>query len=77
MDAKVILFMYIESMITGMLQGLNQQMSSLRYLITDSIVRISLVLFLVPQKGLDGFLYIMIISNICTSCLNLKRLLTE
>lgn len=76
MLAPIVPFMYIESMITGMLQGLNQQMSSLRYLITDSIVRISLVLFLVPQKGLDGFLYIMIISNMCTSCMNLKRLLT-
>lgn len=75
MLAPIVPFMYIESMITGMLQGLNQQLSSLRYIITDSIVRISLVLFLVPQKGLDGFLYIMIISNMCTSCMNLKKLL--
>lgn len=76
MLAPIVPFMYIESMITGMLQGLNQQMSSLRYIITDSIIRISLVFFLVPSRGLDGFLYIMIISNICTSCSNLKRLLT-
>jgi len=75
MLAPIVPFMYLESMITGMLQGMNQQMSSLRYIISDSILRISLVFFLVPQKGLDGFLYIMIISNICTSCLNLKRLL--
>lgn len=75
MLAPIVPFMYIESMITGMLQGLNQQMCSLRYLISDSIIRICLVLFLVPQKGLDGFLYVMIVSNICTSCLNLKRLL--
>lgn len=74
--APLIPFMYIESMITGMLQGLNQQMSSLKYLISDSIVRITLVYFLVPYKGIDGFLYIMIISNICTSCANLKRLLS-
>jgi stage V sporulation protein B len=76
MLAPIVPFMYIESMITGMLQGLNQQMSSLRYLISDSVIRIALVFFLVPIKGLDGFLYIMIVSNICTSCLNLKRLLT-
>lgn len=75
MLAPIVPFMYLESMITGILQGLNQQMSSLKYIIIDSIVRISLVFFLVPQKGLDGFLYIMIISNICTSCSNLKRLL--
>lgn len=76
MLAPIIPFMYLESMITGMLQGLNEQMSSLKYIITDSILRICLVFFLVPTKGLNGFLYVMIISNICTSCANLKRLLT-
>lgn len=76
MLAPIIPFMYIESMITGLLQGLNEQMSSLKYIITDSILRICLVFFLVPTQGLNGFLYVMIISNICTSCANLKRLLT-
>jgi len=75
MLAPIIPFMYIESMIMGILQGLNEQMSSLRYIITDSILRLCLIFFLVPVKGLDGFLYIMIISNICTSSSNLRRLL--
>jgi stage V sporulation protein B len=75
MLAPIIPFMYIQSMIVGLLQGLNEPMSSLKYIITDSIVRITLTFFLVPNHGLDGFLYIMIISNICTSCSNLRRLL--
>lgn len=75
MLAPIVPFMYVESMITGLLQGLNQQMSSLKYIITDSILRIALVFFLIPRKGLEGFLWIMIISNTCTSCSNLKRLL--
>lgn len=75
MLAPIVPFMYLESMIMGMLQGLNQQMSSLKYIISDSIIRIVLIFLLVPSKGLDGFLYIMIISNISTSFANLKRLL--
>ena len=34
-----------------------------------------LVLFIVPKYGINGFLFIMIISNIFTSSLNVKRLL--
>lgn len=75
MLAPIVPFMYIESMIMGLLQGLNQQMSSLKYIITDSIIRIILIFFLVPTKGLEGFIYIMIISNIYTSCSNLYKLL--
>lgn len=75
MLAPIVPFMYLESVITGLLQGLNQQFSSLKYIIIDSITRIALIFFLVPQNGLDAFLYIMIISNITTSCLNLNRLL--
>lgn len=75
MLAPIVPFMYIESMIMGLLQGLNQQISSLKYIIADSIMRIILIFFLVPAKGLEGFIYIMIISNICTSCSNLYKLL--
>ena len=73
--APLVPFMYLESIITGLLQGLNQQIYSLKYIIIDSIFRIILVFFIVGNHGLDGFLYIMIISNISTSCANLRRLL--
>ena len=67
--------MYLETVVTGILQGLNQQMHSLKYNIFDSFVRISLIYLLVPQKGLNGFLMIMILSNITTSSLNIYRTL--
>lgn len=73
--APIVPFMYLETVVTGILQGLNQQMHSLKYNIFDSFIRISLIYLLVPQKGLNGFLLIMILSNITTSSLNIYRTL--
>lgn len=73
--APIVPFMYLETVVTGILQGLNQQLHSLKYNIFDSIIRISLIYLLVPQKGLNGFLLIMILSNITTSSLNIYRTL--
>ena len=67
--------MYLESIVDGMLKGLNQQVSSLRYSVLDSVSRIVLILVLVPLRGMGGFLWIMVFSNFLTSGLNLHRLL--
>lgn len=73
--APLMPIMYLESIVDGMLKGLNQQMSSLFYNILDSATRILLIVALVPRKGMAGFLFIMILSNLLTSYLNLQRLL--
>ena len=67
--------MYAESIVDGILKGLNQQVSSLKYSIADSAIRIVLIVFMVPRWGMNGFLGIMVISNILTSFLNTHRLL--
>ncbi len=68
--------MYTESIVDGMLKGLNQQNSSLKYSLLDSSSRIGLILIAVPSLGMGGFLLIMVFSNLLTSFLNLRRLLT-
>ncbi len=68
-------FIYLEAITEGLLRGLNQQKSSLQYTMIDSVLRIGLIMFLVPQYGMQGFLYIMLASNIFTSGLNLQKLL--
>lgn len=68
--------MYAESIVDGVLKGLNQQVSSLKYSIADSAIRIVLIVFMVPRFGMNGFLLIMVISNVLTSFLNTHRLLT-
>ena len=67
--------MYLESIVEGMLKGLNQQVSSLWYGVIDSAGRIALIVCLVPASGMGGFLFIMVISNLLTSFLRLNRLL--
>lgn len=68
--------MYVESVVDGILKGLNQQVSSLKHSVADSALRILLILFIVPKWGMQGFLFIMVLSNLFTSGLNLRRLLT-
>lgn len=67
--------MYLESMVDGVLKGMNEQMATFRYGVTDSIVRIVLIAFLVPQSGMRGFLAVMVFSNLFTGLLNFRRLL--
>ena len=73
--APIVPFMYLESVCDGILKGLNQQTSSFAYSIVDSLSRIGLILALVPFKGMQGFLAVMVFSNILTSSLNIRRLL--
>ena len=40
-------FMYMESMVDGILKGLGEQLSSFRYTALDSVVRIALI-YLLP-----------------------------
>ncbi len=67
--------MYLESMVDGILKGLNQQVHSLAYSVTDSALRIVLIVLVVPKFGMGGFLGVMVISNVMTSFLNVGRLM--
>lgn len=67
-------FMYMEMVIDGILKGLGEQNSCLRYRIIDSIIRVALIYWLIPAKGMAAFVGITLISNVLTSALNLKRL---
>lgn len=68
--------MYLDSVVTGMLKGLGQQVHSLVFSVADSTVRILLIVLLLPSYGLAGFLFVMVISNLLTGSLSTARLLT-
>lgn len=67
--------MYLESVVDGILKGLGQQNHSLGYNVVDSLVRITLITVIVPRFGMDGFLAVMVVSNLLTPLLCLYRLL--
>lgn len=68
-------FMYLEIVVSGILRGLNEQFSSLKYNTVDSVMRIILIFLIVPYRGLYGFIVIMYLSNMYTSLSNIARLL--
>lgn len=72
--APLMPLMYAESVVVGILRGLGEQNSSLRYGILDSVVRIILIIIAVPERGLDGFLLVMVVSNLLTPLLHIHRL---
>lgn len=73
--SPIVPLMYLDSISDGILKGLDQQLFSFRTAISDSIIRIILILILLPLTGLNGFIGIMYFSNLLTCLLNVGRLL--
>ncbi|MBB6217553.1 stage V sporulation protein B [Anaerosolibacter carboniphilus] len=73
--APLVPFMYLDRIADGMLKGLNQQMSSLKYNTIDSLTRIGMIYYFIPMKGVTGFIIVIFISNILNSLLSIGRLL--
>ena len=71
----IVPFIYTEAIADGILKGLDEQVSCLKYSIIDSIMRILLIYFLLPIKGIYAFVGITIISCILTSTLSFNKLL--
>lgn len=69
--------MYLDSVATGMLKGINEQVHSLWYSVADSAVRITLIWLLLPHFGITGFLFVMLVSNLLTCLLSTHRLLNK
>lgn len=68
--SPIVPFMYLESVTTGLLKGLDCQMNMFRYNTVDSILRIAAIFFLLPVFGIKGYLGIMTVSNCFTSSLS-------
>lgn len=73
--APLIPMMYLDKVVDGSLNALNQQMSTLRYNLIDMSVRIFLILYLIPKKGIEGFIIVLFVSTALNSSLSINRLL--
>ncbi len=73
--SPIVPLMYLDSICDGILKGLDQQTFTFRTAISDSIIRIVLILLMLPKMGLNGFIIIMYFSNFLTCFLNVSRLL--
>lgn len=68
--------MYLDTVATGLLRGLGEQVHSLWYSVADSVLRLTLIPLLLPRFGITGFLFVMLLSNLLTAFLSAHRLLT-
>lgn len=73
--APLIPFIYLDRVVDGSLNALDQQMSTLRYNLIDMVVRISLIYFLIPVIGITGFIIVLFAGTLVNAILSINRLL--
>jgi stage V sporulation protein B len=68
-------FMFMDSVSCGILNGMGKQGTLLAYSLTDSLLRIGLIVAVVPRYGIGAFVFVIIASNLFTSALTMRRVL--
>lgn len=74
--APLIPVMYCDMSVDGMLKGLDQQLSYMKYNIIDAASCVILVYFLVPVMGVKGYIFVIYFSEILNFALSFHRLTT-
>lgn len=72
--APLVPIMFLDMTIDGILKGLDQQVSVMKYNIIDSAISVALVWLLVPKLSLDGYLITVYIAETVNFFLSLSRL---
>ena len=72
--APLVFFMYMDSVIDSILKGLNQQVSVMCCNIADLIISISLLYFLLPICGINGYIIVIFISEILNFTISILQL---
>lgn len=73
--APLIPFMYLDRIVDGSLNALDYQMSTLRFNLIDMSVRIFLIIYLIPKKGIEGFIMVLFIGTLLNASLSIHKLL--
>ncbi|HAQ42197.1 MAG TPA: hypothetical protein DCM73_16135 [Clostridiales bacterium] len=68
-------FMYLNMVISSMLNALGEQMSSFKVNIIESILKISIIYFFVPVYGFNAYLFSLFLTTILNTVLYLAKLL--
>ncbi len=66
---------YLDFVVDSMMNGLGQQMRTLKINILDYVIRIGLVVLLIPRFGLMAYLLILYFSAMLNATLSIRRLL--
>lgn len=72
--SMLVIPMYLDTVVDSMLKGLNEQVSSLRYNIIDSCIRVAFIWLIIPHKGVASYIFLLYASEVFNLCLSLRRL---
>lgn len=73
--SPLIPLMYLDSVVDGILKGLDQQINSMKYNFADSSLRVLLIYLVLPHFGLKGYIAILFLSTIFNVTLSIHCLL--
>ncbi len=73
--APLVAVMYADGVVDAILKGLNQQVYSMGYNIIDSALAIVLLLVLLPQKGINGYIITIYATEMVNAFLSINRLI--
>lgn len=72
--APLVPFIYIDETVDGMLKGLGEQMSSMRYNIIDSFAGVVMIWFLLPKYAIKGYIVTIFVTELLNFALSAGRL---
>ncbi len=73
--SPLIILMYLDTIVDGMLKGLNEQVSVMKCNILDLVTSISFIFFLLPVLGINGYIIVLYISEILNTVISIFQLL--
>lgn len=73
--APLIPFMYLDRIVDGSLNALDEQMATLKFNLIDMSMRLFLIIYLIPKKGIEGFIFVLFAGTLLNSSLSIGKLL--
>lgn len=73
--APLIVVMYMDMLVDGMLKGLGAQVSSMRYNIIDALVGVVMVAVFIPKLAINGYILTIIVTEFLNFCLSIRKLM--
>lgn len=73
--ALLVPIMYLDTIVDGVLKGMGQQISSMRYNILESLVGVVLIYYLLPRYAIAGYVFTLFVTRTINFGLSLQRLL--
>ena len=74
--APLVLMLYGDALVDGMLKGLGEQVAGVRYNTLTAAIDVLLLYVLLPRYGLSGYYFCFVLTHAINFALSLRRLLT-